>query len=141
MLVMERGEEPQVSRGGALPSALCHSYAALLGPSWRWAVGRDVPARAQARWLRRQGKGSRSLCTALPGTSAARQRQCDVAGETQVEDRAVSHSHNETGHGFPCPRKGGSDAAGCSTAGPGSCPATEHSGQITSLLSTSVPCL
>lgn len=40
-----------------------------------------------------------------------------------------------------CPRQGGSSSAGCSTAGPGSCPVTEHPGQITSLLSASVPYL
>lgn len=108
-----------------------------LGEGTTFSLVPFLPAWApQGRWLQGQSKGSRSLCTALPSMSAPRQSQWDVAGETQAEDGAISHSHSETG-----PQTGWEQCCWLQHGWPGSCPAAEHPGQITSLLSASVPCL
>lgn len=73
------------------------------GLSWHWDVGRMCQlGHSQVAAETERGQ----LCTALLSTSAARQCQWDMAGETQAEDGAISHSHRETGHGFPLPQTG-----------------------------------
>lgn len=87
------------------PSALSQSYAALLGGHGT-GLWDGCASLGTARWLQRQSEGSGSLCTAFLSTSAARQCQWDLAGETQAEDRTISHSHGETGLSFPLPQTG-----------------------------------